>query len=107
MERLILIQLPFLTRNIQIHLPILRRAGDLLALQPLHANLVAAPDQVGDAVPRDLGLRTRRVSNSVHVAAQDPTGPFDKGVAQVDNGAVGLGPDVFPGGLVGGVAAWR
>ena len=106
-ERLVLVQRPLLTRHIHIHLPILRRARDLLALQTLHANFVVAPDQVREAVPRDVGLRAGGVGDPVHVAAEDAAGPFDERVAEVDDGAVGLRPDVFPGGLVGGVAAGR
>lgn len=106
-ERPVLIQPPLLTRHIQIRLPILRRARDLVAPQALHTNAVIAPDQVCDAVPRVIGLRSGGVGDPVHVAAQDATGPLDERVAEVDDGAAGLRPDVAPGGLVGGVAARR
>ena len=106
-ERLVLAQLPLLTRHIHIRLPILRRARNLLALQPLHANLVIAPDQVREAALRDVGLRAGGIGDPVHVAAEDAAGPLDERVAEVDDGAIGLRPDVFPGGLVGGVAAGR
>ena len=106
-DGLVLAQLPLLTQQIQIQLPILRRAGNLCALQTLHANAVIAPDQVGEAVPRDIGLRAGGVGDPVHVAAEDAAGPLDEGVADVDDGAVGFGPDVFPAGLVGGVGAGR
>ena len=107
LERLVLTQLPLLTRHIHIHLSILRRARNLIALQTLHANFVVAPDQVREALPRDVGLRAGGIGDPVHVAAEDATGPLDERVAEVDDGAVGLRPDVFPGGLVGGVAAGR
>ena len=68
---------------------------------------MVAPDQVREAVPRDVRLRAGGVGDPVHVAAEDVTGPFDERVAEVDDGAVGLRPDVLPGGLVGGVAAGR
>ena len=67
---------------------------------------MVAPGQVRETVPRDIGLRAGGVGDPMHVATQDPAGPFDEGVAEVDDGAVGLRPDVLPGGLVGGVAAW-
>lgn len=106
-ERLVLIQLPLLTRHIHVHLPILRRARDLLALETLHANFVVAPDQVRETVPRDVGLRAGSVGDPMHVAAEDAAGPLDERVAEVDDGAVGFRPDVLPRRLVGGVAAGR
>ena len=68
---------------------------------------MVAPDQVRETLPRDVGLRAGGIGDPVHVAAEDATGPLDERVAEVDDGAVGLRPDVFPGGLVGGVAAGR
>ena len=107
MERLVLVQLPLLTQHIHVHLSILRRARDLVALQTLHANFVVAPDQVREAVPRNVGLRAGGVGDPVHVAAEDAAGPLDERVAEVDDGAVGLRPDVLPRSLVGGFAAGR
>ena len=106
-ECLVLRQLPLLTHQIHIHLPILRRARNLLALQPLHADFVVTPNQIREAVPRDVGLRAGGVGDPVHVAAEDAAGPLDKRVAEVDDGTVGFRPDVFPGSLVGGFAAGR
>ena len=106
-ERLVLVQLPLLTQRIHVHLSILRRARDLVALQTLHANFVVAPDQVREAVPRNVGLRAGGVGDPVHVAAEDAAGPLDERVAEVDDGAVGFRPDVLPCRLVGRVAARR
>lgn len=106
-QRPVLVQAPLLARHIEIRLAILRRARDLVAPQALHTNAVVAPDEVRDAVPRILGLRSGGVGDPVHIAAQDAAGPLDERVAEVDDGAVGLRPDVAPGGLVGGVAARR
>lgn len=41
-------------------------------------------------------LATRWRDHAVHVAAQDPSGELDHGVAEVDDGAAGHRPDVDP-----------
>ena len=56
-------------------------------------------------MPWEIRLGAGGVRDPVHITAQDATGPLDQRVAEVDDGAAGLGPNVAPGGLVGRVAA--
>ena len=65
--------------------------------QRSHDRLVFRSCQVGQAVPRMLGLSAGRVGDAVDVGAQEAPRQLDHGVADVDDGVAGYRTDVAPG----------
>lgn len=75
------------------------RRRDPMALESLHASVVAGPDEVHDAVPRVLALLAGRGDDPVSARAENPVRVLDRGVAEVHNGTArfGLDPEPFAG----------
>lgn len=75
------------------------RRRDPMALERLHARVVAGPDEVDDAVSGILALLAGRGDDPVSARAEDPVRVLDCGVAEVHNGAArfGLDPEPFAG----------
>ena len=87
---------PVLRRHILLHRPPFQRGDHIAPFHPLHQALVVRVPEIRQRPPRRVGLLPRGVRHPVHRAFQQPVGPLDHAVAQIDDRAARLRPHVLP-----------